>query len=604
MMRAARPFLDLLLPVGVIVILAILLLSSLLGLMQTERNMRIEASTNMLWVLSRAEVASLNLAQTLGQLDSGAAEQDDILFRHDMLLSRLSLIGAGPQRRRMAALGFEEGFDELYGQIREMGPPLPQAGNTDSVAAQALANEIAAFMGRAANSAMVAEWDKLGEQLDEYRDDIWQIVFLLVGIAVAGGALSAFLIHSLVLARRRNALLYRERDFSSLLIASSEDGILAVDPDMRCTLFNEAMERLVDCSAERASGRALSEISGFFATGEAEDALHKALGGSPASLTDLALFVPNAASPLYVDLRCFPLRNGDRIIGAIAFVSNVTERHRAQSELARHRDHLEDLVRERTEELNTALDRERAANEIYASFAAMVSHQFRTPLAIVDSALQRLIRRREHVTSGELVERAQKARAAIERLTRLVESTLDAARLEAGQIEMKNEACDLAALVEAVCERQREEEPGRKVVVAIDDSGPLAVTCDPAHAEHALANLTANAIKYSPPHTPINVSLVTTSTHARCLVESFGTPIAQEDRGKVFERYFRGANAQGKVGTGIGLYMARALARMQGGDIELVESSFDRTVFALNLPLSDTSALDELARTSRHPAWA
>lgn len=77
--------------------------------------------------------------------------------------------------------------------------------------------------------------------------------------------------------------------------------------------------------------------------------------------------------------------------------------------------------------------RERAAADLYRNSAAMISHRFRTPLAVADSALQRLIRRGAQAGAGEIATRAARAREAIAGLTRLVESTLDAARLETGQ---------------------------------------------------------------------------------------------------------------------------------------------------------------------------
>src|SRR5690606_4424800 len=107
----------------------------------------------------------------------------------------------------------------------------------------------------------------------------------------------------------------------------------------------------------------------------------------------------------------------------------------------------EEQVRLRTQELNAALSRERTATEIYRNFAAMISHQFRTPLAIVDSSLQRLVRRAGHFSTEQIVERSEQARVAISRLVRLVESTLDVARLDNGQIDKQTGPWDLDLLI-------------------------------------------------------------------------------------------------------------------------------------------------------------
>src|SRR5690606_32430011 len=120
---------------------------------------------------------------------------------------------------------------------------------------------------------------------------------------------------------------------------------------------------------------------------------------------------------------------------------------------------------------------------------AMVSHQFRTPLAVADSALQRLIRRGPRADPQEVAERAGRARSAIAGLTRLVESTLYAARLDAGQIGTRRAACDLAGIVRTVCDRQRDVAPQRQIKVNGASNDTFIAFCDPAHAEQVLENL-------------------------------------------------------------------------------------------------------------------
>lgn len=230
----------------------------------------------------------------------------------------------------------------------------------------------------------------------------------------------------------------------------------------------------------------------------------------------------NQSEPLYVDLRCFSLRDGGCIIGTILLISDVTERRVVQHEIADHRDHLEQLVQARTQELDAALTRERATADLYRNFGTMISHQFRTPLALVDSALQRLIRRHERLTPAEILERGTQARSAIARLVRLVESTLDAARLDAGQIEVRSQACDLGLLVADICERQAGDMGGRRITVTPPVDGPPIAYCDPVHAEHILTNLLSNAVKYSPKETLIGISFTVDQSLIACIVTNAG----------------------------------------------------------------------------------
>src|SRR5699024_1678922 len=141
------------------------------------------------------------------------------------------------------------------------------------------------FFGRAANAAMIAGWEELGGRLDTYRDQLRQTIAFLVGIMVAGGILAVTLAVALRQAYQRNRMLRRERDFSSLLMSSSGEGILAVDRAGRCTLWNAAMADMVGKTAEQAVGRKLTEVTGFFDIAAVRRGVARALGGETSQLT-------------------------------------------------------------------------------------------------------------------------------------------------------------------------------------------------------------------------------------------------------------------------------------------------------------------------------
>ncbi|WP_116653404.1 sensor histidine kinase [Pelagibacterium sediminicola] len=584
MSRFVRALLGIALPVLTILIFVLLLAFSLMRLSDIEKDMRIEATQNMLWVISRAHIASLQLSAAAAEQAAGALDEELMKLRYDVFLSRMALLDDGPQRRRMEELGFAHALDALRSSLPELSGLMTDLTPENLPRIQAILFPYNRALGQAGNKAMVAEWDGLGNTLDTSREQLWQIIVSLIGISLAGAALCGHFLWAIRDARRRTRLLDKEKAFSELLIGSSGEGIVAVDNQRRCTVWNEAAERLFDQPANNTLGRALADISGFFEVGVIGKAVAAALEGRSASLLDQPFFAPKRAGPLYVDLRCFSLRDGARIIGAILLISDVTERREAQKEIADHRDHLEQLVEARTRELDAALTRERATAELYRNFGTMISHQFRTPLAIVDSALQRLMRRRDRLTPDEILERGGNARQAIARLTGLVESTLDAARLDAGQIEIRSKPCDLATIIADICARQAEQTPGRAISVDIAEGGSTLAYCDPIHAENILTNLVTNAIKYSPEDTEVSITLAATGDDVECVVANKGVLQNEEEREALFERYFRGSNAEGRPGIGVGLYMARALARLQGGDVRLLHSVSGTVQFALLLP--------------------
>lgn len=589
MSRSWRPILGVALLTLTMGLFAVLIGYSLLRISAIERDMRIEATQNMLWVISRAQVASLQLSAAAAQHGTTEIEHQALEPYHNIFLSRLALLDDGPQRRRMEELGFADALDALRPRLRELDALIDGFAAGDAPRLRTILEPYNALFDRASNKAMVAEWDALGNKLDSSREQLWHLILLMFGSALAGAALCGHLLLATRDARRRALLLAKEKAFSELLIASSGEGIIAVDRDGRCTVWNEAAERLFDIPASRTIGLPLREVSGFFQIERIEQSIGSSFSGDPAALLDQPYFPSEGADPRYVDLRFFSLREEAQIIGSILLVSDVTEQRAAQRQIEHHRDHLEHLVRARTAELDAALHRERAAAEFYRNFGMMISHQFRTPLAIVDSALQRLMRRSNRLTATEVVERTGRARQAIARMTGLIESTLDTAQLDAGRTEIRALDCNFSQIAVDVCKRQSEQTPDRTITVNLPDEEPALAHCDPVHAENILSNLVTNAVKYSPPHSVIDVCVSLDNAQVECAITNSGI-VCFAEREAIFERYYRGRNSEGQPGVGIGLYMSRTLARMQGGDVRLDPANDGLITFVLSLPRVSAAA--------------
>lgn len=583
MKRVSHPVFGLLLPLVAVLVFAVLLAFSLIRMFEVEKDMRVEAEKNMLWVLHQSEVAALRLTETAALAELGGAGAEDLSLRLDILASRIALLNDGPQRRFVDRIGFDDDLARLEDTLDAVAPIIADFSPDDGPRLRDMLATFPQFFGRAANAAMIVEWDDLGGRLATYRKQLRQTIVFLIGIMIAGGILTVSLVLALRQTRLRNRMLRRERDFSGLLISSSGEGILAVDGEGRCTLWNSAMAEMLGKSAEQAVGRPLKEVTGFFDTDALRRGVARALEGEVSQLTLRPLFQPDREGARYVDLRFFPMRDEEAVLGAILLLHDATDRHTAQQKDAQDRDRLEELVAERTRDLDSALQREKSAADLYRNIASMVSHQFRTPLAVADSALQRLIRRGARAEPQEVVERAGRARGAIAGLTRLVESTLDAARLDASQVSARRVECELSDIVDAVCARQRDVTPSRQIIFHLQPGERTVALCDPAHVEHVLENLIANAAKYAPAETPVEVVLHADAQSLFCDVHNDGAPFSQQDREYLFERSYRGSNSVGMAGTGIGLFMARTLARMQGGDVEL-KSDQQGVTFRLALP--------------------
>jgi signal transduction histidine kinase len=237
----------------------------------------------------------------------------------------------------------------------------------------------------------------------------------------------------------------------------------------------------------------------------------------------------------------------------------------------------------RAARLHALLEKERDTSAWYRDFAAMVSHQMRTPLTLIDSAVHRLARKGEAVTASDVAERHGVVRGAIGRLTRLVDGALLAGQLDHGRIRPSLSERSLPAIAGQVVRETRMQEPERVVTLAGEGPG-LSACCDEHLVGHILGNLLSNALKYSPPDTPVELRLFAQGARVACAVTDRGPGIARQDQPHIFDRYYRGESEESGPGTGLGLALARDLAQLQGGDVSMESFPGRGSVFTLWLP--------------------
>ena len=235
------------------------------------------------------------------------------------------------------------------------------------------------------------------------------------------------------------------------------------------------------------------------------------------------------------------------------------------------------------ETLREALAAERRLTTQQQNFVSMTSHEFRTPLTIIDSHAQRLIRMKERLAPEQLAERARGIRGAVTRMTSLIDSLLNTSRVFDGDVRLQREEVDLIGLGRQACQMHREVVP--TALLREDYRAPtLRITGDPRLLFQAISNLVSNAIKYSPPGNPIDVGIADSGEQVLIVVSDVGIGIPDKDRAHLFERYFRGSNVSDIAGTGVGLYLVDMVARLHGGHaaVECPESGGSR--FTLVLP--------------------
>ncbi len=263
--------------------------------------------------------------------------------------------------------------------------------------------------------------------------------------------------------------------------------------------------------------------------------------------------------------------------------SNMRKAERAHKALQEYKQQLEHTVADRTAALREALESERKAKELYKSFITTVSHQFRTPVSIIDIIAQRFIRRADEFTPEIIVDKAKRMRNASRRLILLLESTANAERLDENGFQINRQPVDFSELVRNTCAYHRELHPELELVTNIQDSDTFCY-CDGILVEQILVNLLGNATKYSPANKPVEVTTEEDENGFRCIVRDYGIGIPAEDKDRIFTRFFRASNASHMAGTGLGLSLSRALAELHGGTLVFTSIEGQGTVFILTLP--------------------
>jgi len=203
---------------------------------------------------------------------------------------------------------------------------------------------------------------------------------------------------------------------------------------------------------------------------------------------------------------------------------------------------------------------------------AIVAHELRRPLTALLGALATLQHRGQALSIPQQDELVGMARRQGEQLQRLLDQVLVAAVLDRAQAgQARRSLVDVAALVHEAGLAARLANPDRPIT--LDLAGPLLVRADPLAISRILGNLLDNAATHCPPGAPIRLSASRDGLHAVLAVQDAGPGIPPGERERVFERYARLDQRTGRpgVGLGLGLYIARRLARANHGELRVTD---------------------------------
>ncbi|QQG37413.1 MAG: PAS-domain containing protein [Micavibrio aeruginosavorus] len=242
-------------------------------------------------------------------------------------------------------------------------------------------------------------------------------------------------------------------------------------------------------------------------------------------------------------------------------------------------------LQEAKQELEKALASEQEASALQKQFVNMVSHEFRTPLTIIDGHAQILHRKADEISAEDIRKRSKTIRSAVSRLISMMEGVLSSNMLKTGKLEIIPEPVDIRQFAADLCEDHAELAKDHRIDLDCN-ALPAKVNVDKKILSLILTNLLSNAIKYTKDSPYIVVKLSLTDNWLSIRVKDNGIGIPYDELPQVFERYFRASTATGIPGTGIGLSLVKDLVALYQGSLEVNSDVGKGTEFLIRLPVA------------------
>ena len=337
--------------------------------------------------------------------------------------------------------------------------------------------------------------------------------------------------------------LEKERSFA--ILANIADGIVAVDREGQVVLWNEAAEKITGVSATDALGR------------PPEDVLQRRLdSGSDTPLGDRLVSVLRGREEVWLSVTEAVMRDPS---GAVA------------GRIFAFRD----------------ISSDRLVEQMKSDFVSTVSHELRTPLTSIYGFAETLLR--QDVLFGDEERQTFLGYIASEsqRLTAIVDALLNVARLDTGDLKVNLAPTDVGGVVDEVVQSAQDAaSEGHEFVVDLPPE-PLAANADRDKLRQVFSILLDNALKYSRDGGKVRVGVELKRDTVEVSVADEGIGIPQADQDRIFRKFYRGADAETRIGvggTGLGLFIARGLVTAMGGRIWVESREGEGSTFAFELP--------------------
>jgi PAS domain S-box-containing protein len=271
------------------------------------------------------------------------------------------------------------------------------------------------------------------------------------------------------------------------------------------------------------------------------------------------------------------------LIGAVIAFRDITQRKWAEAVLQRTNEELEQRVRDRTTELRQANQQLKELSELRSRVISMVCHEFRNPLNNILLSVSSMGRYSDQLTPDQKEKYLLGITDNVERMTQMIDAILLVGKVETKGIEARLSDFDLVPFCHEIV-AELEPEPAACRIQLTCRSRQIPVRLDPQMLRSILTNILANAVRYSPAHSPIQFRLSKRNDHVIFQIKDQGIGIPPEDLPHLFEPFHRGRNVSNIAGTGLGLNIVKRFLDLQHGTIKASSQVGRGTTFTVTLP--------------------
>ncbi|MFN7560893.1 MAG: ATP-binding protein [Prosthecobacter sp.] len=378
-----------------------------------------------------------------------------------------------------------------------------------------------------------------------------------------------------------------------LLFEQSPLSVQIFSPDGQTKRINHAWKNLFRLNDEQGYAFNVLKAPDLIASGAVEH-IRKAFQGQVVHVPPVPYPIPgDPPETRWIGGVLYPVKNdaGD-IIEVVTIHNDITESKRAAETLMEINHLLEKRVEERTTELQKAqsdlqhaLEQERELGELKSRFVTMVSHEFRTPLGIIMSAVELLQHYSDRLPEEEKKLQLHEIQASTKHMGGLMEQVLLLGRAEAGKLTCKPQPLDLATFADRIID-ETQSISNRKCSIILQTEGDLdGARVDEALLRHILGNLVSNAVKYSPAGAEVLIQLRREGPNAALIITDRGIGIPEKDRERLFEAFHRCSNVGEIQGTGLGLVIVKRCVDLHSGSLDLESEVGKGTTFTVRLPV-------------------